>query len=332
MTSGQAPRATPVTRAEFERWARTRTGDPGIELRETHVSIIALGRERVYKLKKPVRLPFVDQSTAERRRAICGREVTLNRRLAPDVYLGVVDVTGDGGEVVDCAVEMRRMPEDRRLSALVDSGSDVRPCLDALASLLATFHARAARGDEIDAAATAPAIGRAWATELAEMGITESRVGMLARRFIAGRDELFAQRIAAGRVCDGHGDLLADDVFCLPDGPRALDCLEFDDHLRFADGLADAAFCAMSLEQLGRADLAEHFLGCYGGAAGDHWPRSLAHHYVARRALVRSKVAGLRARAEEAAQLLALTLDHLERGRVRLVLVGGPPATGKSTL
>jgi predicted kinase len=137
---------------------------------------------------------------------------------------------------------------------------------------------------------------------------------------------------------DGHGDLLAGDIFCLDDGPRVLDCLEFDDALRVGDGLADAAFLAMDLERLDRPDLAQRFLDHYADHAGDTWPASLAQHHVAYRAQVRAKVTALRVgqghpeEASAAGQLLTIALGHLESARVRLVLVGGLPGTGKSSL
>jgi predicted kinase len=150
---------------------------------------------------------------------------------------------------------------------------------------------------------------------------------------------LLNARIAAGRVCDGHGDLLADDVYCMDDGPRVLDCLEFDDRLRYGDVLADVAFLAMDLERLGRRDLSSAFLTRYREQSNEDWPVSLAHFYVAYRAHIRAKVACLRhsqsGDKEAAAQsrmLLMLAHDHLRRGRVRLVLIGGSPGTGKTTL
>ena len=160
----------------------------------------------------------------------------------------------------------------------------------------------------------------------------------LINRFLRGRRPLFDARIAAGRVCDGHGDLLADDIFCTRDGPRVLDCIEFDDQLRWTDTLADVAFLAMDLERLGRSDLARRFLDHYAVAAGDDWAASLEHQYVAHRAAVRAKVACLRhgqgddTAAARAGALIAMAWAHLRTGRVRLVLVGGPPGTGKSTI
>ena len=105
-----------------------------------------------------------------------------------------------------------------------------------------------------------------------------------------GRAWLLAQRITESRIVDGHADLLADDIFCLPDGPVLLDCLEFDDHLRYIDGIADAAFLAMDLEFLGRSDLGGYFLDEYSWLAGDSAPPALKDLYIAYRAVVRAKV------------------------------------------
>src|SRR5690348_17141835 len=104
---------------------------------ETHVSVVVFVGDRAYKLKKPVDLGFVDLSTRERREAACHREVELNRRLAPDVYLGVLDVVDADGHLCDHLVAMRRMPDDRRLSTMVASGRDVRRELDDVAAVLA---------------------------------------------------------------------------------------------------------------------------------------------------------------------------------------------------
>jgi hypothetical protein len=159
-------------------------------------------------------------------------------------------------------------------------------------------------------------------------------VDALAARYLAGRRLLFDRRITECRALDGHGDLLADDIFLLDDGPRVLDCVEFDDRLRWGDALADVAFLAMDMERLARQDLAERFLAAYREHAGDTWPASLAHHHIAYRAQVRAKVGAIRAAqgddpaVAEARRLLALSRRHLEAGAVRLVLVGGYPALG----
>ena len=319
----------------------------GAAVVETHSGVVFFFGDRAYKVKKAVDLGFLDFSTREAREAACHREVELNRRLAPDVYLGVADVLDPSGALCDHLVVMRRMPADRRLSTLVTAGEPLVDHLRHLAHLVATMHDRSPRSDAADAAASADAQHARWcantATLIDDAGriFDEGTIALvhgLASRYIGGREVLFADRIARGRACDGHGDLLTDDIFCLEDGPRALDCLEFDDQLRLGDGLADVAFLAMDLERLGRVDLAASFLAAYQEYAGDHWPQSLADHYIAYRAQVRAKVEGIRADQGDPAAggraraLLDLAASRLEAARVRLVLVGGRPGTGKSTL
>lgn len=321
------------------------TAGPG--LAETHSSIVFFVADRAYKAKKPLDLGFLDFRTVAARRTACHREVALNRRLAPDVYLGVADLHDVDGSVCEHLVVMRRMPPDRRLATLVTEGADVEGALWDVAHLLGAFHGRAERTPAAADAAGIDATRARWRTntealrDLEDPGLdraTLERVQELADAYLDGRGPLFATRVAAGRAIDGHGDLLADDIFCLDDGPRVLDCLEFDDALRLGDGLADAAFLAMDLERLGRPDLGQRFLEHYADHAGDTWPSSLAHHQVAYRAQVRAKVRAIRAgqgdpdAAREAGELLTLALRHLEAGRVRLILVGGLPGTGKSSL
>ncbi len=314
---------------------------------ETHSGVVFFFADRAYKAKKPVDLGFLDFRDRAARRDACHREVELNRRLAPDVYLGVDDLVDPDGEPVEHFVVMRRMPPDRRLATLVEGGADVGDAVDDLGRILAEFHATAERGPDVDRAAGPDALGRRWADNTAELqpftgGIVDADVvaaiDRLAARYLAGRAPLIAARIAAGRAVDGHGDLLADDIFLLDDGPRILDCLEFDDALRHEDGLADAAFLAMDLERLGRPDLAGRFLDAYRRHADDTWPASLAHHHIAYRAQVRAKVLAIRAdqgdpdAGQKARRLLDIAHRHLDAARVRLVLVGGLPGTGKTTV
>lgn len=315
-------------------------------LHETHVGLVVLCGDRAYKAKKPVRTDFLDFGTPVLRRAALARELELNRRLAPDVYLGLGELTGPDGPAEPVLV-MRRMPAERRLSTLVRSGEPVDGPLRDLARLLAAFHARADRSVAIAADGDRDALTRRWADNLDQLAPFRDRIlgaatvdglARLSGRFLAGRGPLFAARVAGGHVVDGHGDLIADDVFCLDDGPRVLDCLEFDDHLRHVDVLDDAAFLAMDLERLGRPDLAELFLEAYAEFSGDPAPPALVHHYVAYRAVVRAKVACLRhdqgesAAAGEARRYAGLALGRLRSGAVRLALVGGLPGTGKSTV
>jgi aminoglycoside phosphotransferase family enzyme/predicted kinase len=317
-------------------------GEPYAEVRETHSAVVFLVGDHAYKLKKPVDLGFLDFSTRERRLNACRREVELNRRLAPDVYLGVDDVTDASHRALDHLVVMRRLPADRRLSSLVTGDGDVTTGLRAAAHALAAFHSCAAQGPRIAAEGDRDALACRWEANLSEVkdfvgGVLDEevvgRVELLVHRFLAGRAPLFSQRIQRGAVVDGHGDLLAEDIFLLDDGPRILDCLDFDDRLRFLDQVDDIACLAMDLERLGREDLAAWFVAEYLSLRGDNAPTSLVHHYTAYRAFMRAKVTCLRGpeHAGDARHLLRLADSHLAAGRVRLVLVGGGPGTGKST-
>jgi aminoglycoside phosphotransferase family enzyme/predicted kinase len=314
---------------------------------ETHISVLVFLGDRVYKVRKPVRTPFLDFSTRELRLADCRREVALNRRLAPDVYLGVLDVLDGTGRPVEHLVEMRRLPEDRRLSTLVGAPDFDAAQLTRVARVLAAFHERAERSAGIDHAGSVEHLSMLWETNLTETepflgrflpADRHARVAAVARAYLDGRHPLLAGRVRGHRIVDGHGDLLAQDIFCLPDGPRILDCIEFDDRFRWGDVLYDTAFLAMDLEHLGRPDLARRFLADYREFSGETHPSSLEHWYVGYRALVRAKIACLRAdggdpaAADEAAAFLAQCARHLAEAQVHLVLVGGLPGTGKSTV
>jgi len=213
--------------------------------------------------------------------------------------------------------------------------------------MLAAFHATAQRGPAIAAEGTRDALLGRWDATFTQLrpfhgGPLDSgaaaEVASRTHDFLAGREPLFAERVEHGYIVDGHGDLIADDIFCLPDGPRALDCLEFDDQLRYLDTIDDAAFLAMDLEHLGAHGQARAFLDWYMEFSGDPAPTALRHHYLAYRAFVRAKVGCLRhaqgdpAAAADVGAYTDLTLRHLRAGTVRLILVGGLPATGKTTL
>ena len=308
----------------------------------THVSTLVFAGDLVHKLKNDVRFPFVDLSTVEAREQICRREVEINRRFSPDVYLGVEEVIDDKGNVVDHAVLMRRLPADRRLATIVLGDADARPCVEAIARIMAASHAAAGRGPAIDAVATAGEVLELWDRNLDGMSSFAGSplepelldaCRTLAHEYVIGRAALFDHRIACRSIVDGHGDLLAEDIFCLDDGPRILDALEFDDRLRWGDVILDIAFLAMDLERLGRNDLAQHLWRAYRHHSNERHPASLEHLYVGYRASVRAKIACLRGGADaEASADLDLCHRHLLRGRVRLILVGGLPGTGKSTI
>lgn len=147
--------------------------------------------------------------------------------MAPDVYLGILDVVRDGA-TVDHIIEMRRMPADRRLSALLGTDEALGQ-LRQVARTVAAFHAAQPPSDRAAHYGSLEQVAQRWQQNLAEMTELGSpwlppddleKVGDLSRRYLAHRKPLFVQRIADGYVRDGHGDLLADDIFCLDDGPR----------------------------------------------------------------------------------------------------------------
>jgi aminoglycoside phosphotransferase family enzyme/predicted kinase len=339
-----------------------------VAVHQTHISAVFLAGDFASKIKKPVRLPFLDFSTIELRRRFCDEEVRLNRRLAPDVYLGVVPVTVDGNEArfegagspIDWAVKMRRLPESATLEQHVlrdeVNADDVRR----LAVRLATFHATAARSPHIasfgrfDAVAknirenfsiSAPLTGTTISPEVRGrlMELTEGTLEML-RPLIDARAE-------RGVPCDTHGDLHLDHVYLFPNRPApadlvVVDCIEFNERFRYTDPVADMAFLAMDLEFHGRRDLATAFAQAYFDASGDEEGRALLPLYVSYRAAVRGKVDGLQLVEPEIPQesrdqalvrarghwLLALNALEQPSRRACLVLVGGLPGTGKSTL
>ncbi len=294
---------------------------------------------------KPIATPFLDQSTPTLRRMACERELSLNRQFAPDVYLGLGEVR-EHDVVTDTFLVMRRLPEEARLSHLVNTAGMSDAVRD-VARIIAAFHTAqpaSAVALEMARAGSVEALWNMsldqmeadahWAAERSEL----ATIRRLATRYIAGRQSLFERRIAQGWAKPGHGDLLAEDVFVLPDGVRILDCLAFDERLRCGDVLLDVAFLAMDLERLGAMEAADELLAVYDEFTNERHPTSLAHHYIAYRALVRAKVRGIRGgqgspeAATEARAFLAQCLRHLQLGAPVLTLVGGNPGVGKTTV
>lgn len=317
------------------------------QVHETHSGVVFLYGDRAYKVKKPLRTDFLDFSTTALRERACARELELNRRLDPDDYLGVAHLGDPVGGPAEPVLIMRRMPADRRLSVLLTSPRYPTDRLTPLIQLLVRFHDESPHGPDIDQAGTASALRARWRSLLdplreAPPDLVDpdllARIDRHAMRYLDGRAPLLDQRIADGRIVDGHGDLLAEDIFELPDGFRVLDCLDFDDRLRYVDRLDDIAFLAMDVESLGQADLADELIDEYLRESADRAPASLRDHYIAYRATVRAKVDVIRAgqgdrtAAQRACEHLALAARRLERGAVRLTTIGGLPGTGKSTV
>jgi aminoglycoside phosphotransferase family enzyme/predicted kinase len=300
-------------------------GLDGAEVRTTHGSRVFLAGDRAYKVKKPVALGFLDYSTLERRRALCGEEVVLNRRLAPGRYLGVRALVPDGDRLrlaaeddpaaVEYAVEMRRYREQDTLAARLSAGSAGVPELAALGRRLAGFHA-AVPADATPGAAERAA-RRMDDTLLALAGLApdagaRARVARSARTagalLAASWDELEA-RGRAGRVRDGHGDLRLEHIV-LEHGIEVVDCLEFDPGLRRIDVAEDLAFLVMELHERRRPDLARVLVDAYRRAGGDAGADWLLAAFAAYRAEVRAKVAWLRAAQRSSPAAAAADRDH----------------------
>jgi uncharacterized protein len=340
----------------------------GVGVRQTHISVVFLTGSMAYKIKKPVDLGFVDYSTLERRRHFCEEEVRLNRRLASEVYLGVVPVTRDGesvrmegsGDVIEWAVKMRQLPEQATLRAWLPGGGVTARALAELARRLAQFYESAGSGPEVAACCTFAAISANARENLdqsaGQVGITMSRStfdrlrdgGEAALKRL--RDTIEA-RAACGIPRDTHGDLRLDHIYWFPDRQPpgdwlVVDCIEFEARYRYADPIADIAFLAMDLALAGRADLARGFAEEYLRVAGDALGRELLPFYRAYRAAVRGKVEGMKlaepeipeadrsTAASRARALWLYALSELEEPGRRpcLVLLAGLPGTGKSTL
>ena len=314
-------------------------------IRETHVSRVIVAGSCAYKLKKPLRYPFVDQSTTELRRALCEEEVRVNQVLAAPIVRGVAAVVRRPGGLelqppgsagaLDHVVVMRRFRDADTLAARLATGRAHDDDVRAVGRVLAGYHSTAQPSTDAEGPA------RRWALNLAELpdALDEIDPAILAMLGTFGPAQAhrwspeLERRAARGLVVDGHGDLRAEHV--LLDGDRILvvDRLEFDAKLRRADVAEDLAFLTMDLEHLGARWAAERLLEGYLGAGGDLGPPQLIAFFGAYRALVRAKVAALADRRAEALELVDLAVRLSWRARRPLhVIVTGPPASGKSTL
>jgi len=329
-----------------------------VEACETHISHVLLAGEFAYKLRKPVRLPFLDFTRLEARRLDCEEEVRLNRRTAPALYLGVSRITGspleprvDGeGPAFEYAVRMRRFAPGAVLGDLADQGRLTREHVDALAAGVAEFHRDAERVAVPQERAAQEAARAALANfhqmaALAADDETRERLRALEAWTLQEKEALapvFAERAAAGFVRDGHGDLHLGNVALVDSRPLLFDCLEFSPALRCGDVAGDVAFTFMDLARHGLERLAARFVSGYVEASGDYGVLAVLRFYAVYRAVVRAKVAlVMRAQAASAAQgtqaaedcgrCLALAQRLTRRGPALLVLMHGPSGSGKTT-
>jgi aminoglycoside phosphotransferase family enzyme/predicted kinase len=336
---------------------------PGkVDLVQTHISAIFLAGERVYKVKKPVNFGFLDFTTLEKRKFFCQQEVDLNRRLAGDFYLGVVEICshegrisiGDGpGEVIEYAVKMKRLPPNCQMDQVLAKGELTLEVVKKIAAKIAHFHAQAATNPEISSFGEIQTVRANVEENFAQ---TEKYVGKVltpglyretidANRLLLDRQlPLFQGRILRGKIRDCHGDLHLQHI-CL--GPEIIifDCIEFNQRFRYSDVAADIAFLLMDMDFHGHpllsATLASHYL-----RITEDWPLFLLlDFYKSYRAYVRAKVASFRlddpniplpekgSALEEARRYYSLSHSYARRmNRPILVITGGLMGTGKSTI
>ncbi len=273
---------------------------------ETHMSWVFLTDQHAYKLKKPVRYEYLDFSTIDARRRDCLEEVRLNRRLAPDVYLGVVPLTrsasgqlqlnGDG-QVEDWLVMMRRLPAQRMLDITIKERRVAAGQVSAIVDMLVALYRRESI-PRIDPSTYSAQISR----EVTDNGrqlmapqyrLNRAQIGSILhaqQRLLREQPELFEQRVRDDKIVEGHGDLRPEHI-CLEPTPVIIDCLEFKREFRVLDPADEIAFLAMECERLGGAQVAQWILDAYRQSGFDDPPELLVHFYKSYRACLRAKLA-----------------------------------------
>ena len=328
-----------------------------LQLIETHISWVILTGAYAYKIKKPVNLGFLDFSTLEKRQQDCHEELRLNRRLAAEYYLDVVAITGSldapqvggSGRAIEYAVKMRQFPTDATLDRLAERGELNEMHVDALAARLAHFHLY-----ECEAAP----VGSPWGEPEAIARPVEENFRILAGLLQGSSDRQSLAQLQAWSdaehahlaplmrnrtVRECHGDLHLANVAWADGKPVIFDCLEFDPALRWIDAISEVAFCYMDLLHRDHAQLAWRFLNAWLSATGDYQGLALLNYYAVYRALVRAKVAGLRAAQVadalsvqsahvDVSSCLKLAIRFTEKRQPELWITHGLSGSGKTTL
>ena len=334
----------------------------GVEIRQTHISIVAMTPSLVYKVKKPLDLGFLDFSTLEKRREACETEVRLNRRLCRDVYLGVVPISrkdgllyfGKEGELIDYAVQMRRLPEEGFLEQRLARDSVASTDLDRVADKLSRFYRSQQSSTEI---AEWGSVAKLRITTDENFSQTERFVGTLISRpaidaircftdlFYEGQADLFDRRQREGRILDCHGDLRCQHIHFSNGEINIFDCIEFNERLRYLDVANDVAFLAMDLDFHKRRDLAAAFTRRMAEALDDPGLLALVDFYKCYRAYVRGKVSSIKSlepevpatermtASDKAEKFFQLALFYAIGGSKPMVwAITGRVGTGKSSL
>jgi aminoglycoside phosphotransferase family enzyme len=338
-------------------------GEEGkVEVLQTHISVLFFVGDRVYKVKKPVDLGFLDYRSLEARRFFCEEEVRLGKDLAASVYLGVWEIRREGkrfsvgggqGELVDYCVAMRRLPEDRMMNRLVCEKKLKAEQLSSLVDLLVRFHREAATGGKVDSFGAPELVLenceenfeqcrdllRDDPEKLRHLEAMETLRSWTLDRFDSLR-ALFQERVRKGRIREGHGDLHAGNICFLTEGVVIYDRIEFSMRFRCLDVASELAFLGMDLDHLGARDLSRRTMRAYAERSGDEKLPQLLPFYKVYRAMVRAKVALFRAheaevpkrerRSSQAEFLRYLGLGLGYRAGKALILLCGLPGSGKT--
>ena len=330
-----------------------------IELVQTQMSFVLLTDDYVYKVKKPVDLGYLDYTTLDKRQFYCQREVELNRRLCPEVYLGVVPITrsrggffiGGQGKVMEYAVKMRHLPQEAMMDVLLANNQVLPEMISSVAQKLVEFHQRAETNASISTFGDLDTIAKNTEENFTQ---TEKYIGNSISRekyqhikdytgsFIEKNVSLFYKRITDGRIRDCHGDLHAAHI-CFSNGICIYDCIEFNDRFRYCDVASEVAFLAMDLDHYGRADLSDSFVNAYIDRSQDNELLQLLNFYKCYRAYVRGKVESFKlddpyiAEAEKR-QTLEIASSYFDladsyiRSKPILLITSGLVGTGKTAL
>jgi hypothetical protein len=318
-----------------------------VRLVETHVSWVFLTGRYAYKVKKPVKLPFVDFSTLALRKRFCEEEVRVNRRLAPELYLGVVPIGGtpaaprvDRSPAFEYAVKMHEFPASARLDRRLAQDRVPRTAAAEFGARLAQFHGGLPPLHGIATEETATTALRN-VEELAALTKPDHKADIdflreWTKRRCASLAAVFAWRAAGGAYRECHGDLHLQNLLWQAGKITAFDALEFDRKLRDIDVVSETAFLAMDLRAHGRRDLSYEFLNRYLEVGGDYAGVDVLPFYLVYRALVRAKVAAIKraqaggAEEPEYDRYLATALELAAPKKPLLVIAHGLSGSGKS--
>ncbi|MGD6853187.1 MAG: phosphotransferase [Candidatus Bathyarchaeia archaeon] len=280
-----------------------------IELIQTHISFVFLTEKYVYKVKKPVNFGFLDFSTLEQRHLYCEKELQLNRRLCPEIYLEVVPINksstlkinGDG-KTVEYALKMKRLPQDRLMTQLLQEGKIDRKVIAEIAEIVAKFHSVAETNAEISEFGSLKIVKTNWDENFAQttkyIGQTISKetfdfIKSKIDGFMDQNKALFQSRIDGNHIRDCHGDLHSGNIF-VTNKICIFDAIEFNDRFRYSDVASDVAFLAMDLDSQKRSDLSVYFIEQYVACSKDTQLEQMLPFYKCYRAYVRGKVVSFR--------------------------------------